>query len=437
MRARSAEERLDQVRHGGLAEEADAQRGQRDAELAGRQVAREVVDAARERRARRAGPPRPSSSSARAARAHERELRGDEEPVQQHEHDDREEEQAGHAGAGGASRARRYFGRCRRRSSGRRGAVLPDPAQSRAISCPHRCASSRSSPRPPRCCSPSAWATRSPPSRTSATTRAEALDLPKVTRDVIGPGLPPAEIDRAVRELTEQGAAIYELDEAARCARSQPDLIVTQALCAVCAVSYDDVRAIARADGARAGGHLARPAHARRGARRRPHARRRRPTRRTPASTWCRTPRAGSTASGWPCAAPSRCRVAALEWLDPVFVAGHWTPQLIEYAGGVDVLGLPGEHSEVRTLGGGRRRPARGRRRDAVRLRRRARARGGLRLRATSSPSSAPGASSRSTPPPTSPAPARGCSTGSSCWPTSCTPTACPRRPAPVLEVAL
>jgi len=41
--------------------------------------------------------------------------------------------------------------------------------------------------------------------------------------------------------------------------------------------------------------------------------------------------------------------VAALEWLDPVFVAGHWTPQMIEYAGGVDVLGLPGEHSEQRS----------------------------------------------------------------------------------------
>jgi iron complex transport system substrate-binding protein len=42
-------------------------------------------------------------------------------------------------------------------------------------------------------------------------------------------------------------------------------------------------------------------------------------------------------------------RVAALEWLDPVFVAGHWTPQLIEYAGGLDMLGLPGEHSEERS----------------------------------------------------------------------------------------
>src|SRR3954462_12292124 len=72
----------------------------------------------------------------------------------------------------------------------------------------------------------------------------EALERPKVTRDVVGPGLPPAEIDRAVRELTEQGRAIYELDEDAL-QRLQPDLIVTQALCAVCAVSYDDVRAVA------------------------------------------------------------------------------------------------------------------------------------------------------------------------------------------------
>ncbi|MGH2871869.1 MAG: cobalamin-binding protein, partial [Solirubrobacteraceae bacterium] len=41
-----------------------------------------------------------------------------------------------------------------------------------------------------------------------------------------------------------------------------------------------------------------------------------------------------------------RPRVAALEWLDPPFCGGHWVPQMIEYAGGEDVLGLPGESSE-------------------------------------------------------------------------------------------
>ncbi len=44
-----------------------------------------------------------------------------------------------------------------------------------------------------------------------------------------------------------------------------------------------------------------------------------------------------------------RPRVAALEWLDPPFAAGHWVPQLIEYAGGEDVLGFAGEKSEERS----------------------------------------------------------------------------------------
>ena len=42
-----------------------------------------------------------------------------------------------------------------------------------------------------------------------------------------------------------------------------------------------------------------------------------------------------------------RPRVAALEWLDPVYVGGHWVPQMIELAGGEDVLGLPGEKSRT------------------------------------------------------------------------------------------
>src|SRR3954469_20121459 len=73
---------------------------------------------------------------------------------------------------------------------------------------------------------------------------ADALNLPKVTRDVIGPGLSSDEIDRAVKALTEQGRSIYELDEPGL-RELKPDLIVTQALCSVCAVSVDDVRVIA------------------------------------------------------------------------------------------------------------------------------------------------------------------------------------------------
>ena len=174
----------------------------------------------------------------------------------------------------------------------------------------------------------------------------EALDLPKLTRDVIGPGLPPDEVDRAVRELTEAGRPIYELDEHVL-RRLAPDLIVTQALCAVCAVSYDDVRAIAErmdpapevisldprtlgevlgdvrtlaqaTDAKDAGVALVEDAAA-------------------------RIDRVRLAVRG---AEP--VSVAALEWLDPVFTAGHWTPQLIEFAGGVDLFGLAGEPSETR-----------------------------------------------------------------------------------------
>ncbi|MEA2291267.1 MAG: iron complex transport system substrate-binding protein [Solirubrobacteraceae bacterium] len=176
---------------------------------------------------------------------------------------------------------------------------------------------------------------------------AQARELPRVTRDVIGPGLTAAEIDRAVRDLTEQGQAIYELDEHAL-ARLQPDLIVTQALCAVCAVSYDDVKAVAErldskpevisldphtlgemlgdvrtlaeaTDSRDAGVDLVRDA----------------------AGRIDRVRLAVRASDPVP--------VAALEWLDPVYCAGHWTPQIIEYAGGIDVLGMTGEHSERRS----------------------------------------------------------------------------------------
>ena len=174
-----------------------------------------------------------------------------------------------------------------------------------------------------------------------------ACELPKVTRDVLPSGLSAAEIDAAVKERTLSGQSIYELD-AELLSDLEPDLIVTQALCPVCAVSYDDVRALAEeldsqpmvialdphtvgevlgdartlarvTDRKDAAVELIRDASARidrvrlavRGARRR--------------------------------------RVVALEWLDPPYVAGHWVPQLIEYAGGEDVLGFAGESSEQRS----------------------------------------------------------------------------------------
>src|ERR1700678_1127901 len=64
----------------------------------------------------------------------------------------------------------------------------------------------------------------------------DARHLPKVTRDRLPGGLSAAEIDAEVKQRTLAGESIYELE---------PALIVTQALCSVCAVSYDDVRSIA------------------------------------------------------------------------------------------------------------------------------------------------------------------------------------------------
>jgi iron complex transport system substrate-binding protein len=174
----------------------------------------------------------------------------------------------------------------------------------------------------------------------------EVLELPKVTRDVIGRGLPPDEIDRAVRALTEQGRAIYELDEHALRSLA-PDLIVTQALCAVCAVSYDDVKALAeRMDPAPDVISLD------------PHTLGEvmGDVRTLAQATGVKD--AGVDLVHDVAARVDRVRlavrdaptvsVAALEWLDPIYVAGHWTPQLIEYAGGIDLFGMPGEHSETR-----------------------------------------------------------------------------------------
>jgi iron complex transport system substrate-binding protein len=169
--------------------------------------------------------------------------------------------------------------------------------------------------------------------------------LPHLTRSVIPEGLPAAEVDAAVRERTGRGEALYELDEEVL-ADLGVELIVTQAVCEVCAVSFDDVRAVAERlpthprvislDPATLGEVLAdipRLAEA------------------------VGVPEAGKELAeeaaerieevelavhGDP-----RPRVAALEWLDPVFVGGHWVPQMIELAGGEDVLGLPGERSRT------------------------------------------------------------------------------------------
>lgn len=174
---------------------------------------------------------------------------------------------------------------------------------------------------------------------------AAACGLPRLTRSVIPAGLAPAEIDERVREVTARGESLYRLDEE-RLAELEPELIVTQALCSVCAVSFDDVRAVAarlpgrpevlsldpttleevlddvvalaEATGVRERGIALRGELGERLA-------------------------AVETAV----ADRGRPRVVALEWLDPPYVAGHWVPEMVALAGGEDVAGSAGARSRT------------------------------------------------------------------------------------------
>jgi iron complex transport system substrate-binding protein len=168
----------------------------------------------------------------------------------------------------------------------------------------------------------------------------ETRSLPHLTRTVIPAGLSAAEIDRTVKARVAEGQALYELDEDLL-ASLAPDLIVTQAVCAVCAVSYeevvevaarlpskprvvqqdpstlgemlDDIVALAEVAGQPGRGHDLRGELEGRLA----------------------TVRAAVAGTSPP-------RVIALEWLDPPYVGGHWIPEMISIAGGEDVAGPPG-----------------------------------------------------------------------------------------------
>src|SRR5580700_33669 len=149
---------------------------------------------------------------------------------------------------------------------------------------------------------------------------------------------PPAEIDRLVREYVSRNESLYSVDAEAL-AELEPDLIITQDLCQVCAASPDDLATT-----------LARFPE--------------------PPEVLCLNPQdlgdvwrdilwvGEETCRGHEAEAllkkigtrlgelesrlegiEHRPRVAILEWLQPLYVAGHWVPEMIEIAGGKDVLG--------------------------------------------------------------------------------------------------
>jgi iron complex transport system substrate-binding protein len=172
--------------------------------------------------------------------------------------------------------------------------------------------------------------------------------LPPVTRATIPSSVPSGEIHAAVTEKLAQAVSLYEVDWA-RLRELSPDLIITQDQCSACGVSladlegdicerlgkparvlslaprtlddvWGDVRRVAEAVGL--------PALGERVASRLDD---------QVAAVRART------------AGLKRPAVAAIEWYEPLMVAGHWVPELIEAAGGWDVLGVAGNRAEFIT----------------------------------------------------------------------------------------
>ena len=169
--------------------------------------------------------------------------------------------------------------------------------------------------------------------------------LPVVTRSFVPSRASSGDIDRAVRELRGSARALYALDVDAL-EELRPDLILTQALCTVCAVSEEEVHVAARRlpgrpevvnleartlrevwDGIRLVASKA-GVEARGDALVRELA--------------DRAERVSSRSNG-----RSPVPIAFLEWLDPPFGCGHWNPELVHMAGATDPFGRVGEPAQV------------------------------------------------------------------------------------------
>ncbi|HEU5209081.1 MAG TPA: cobalamin-binding protein [Longimicrobiales bacterium] len=172
----------------------------------------------------------------------------------------------------------------------------------------------------------------------------EVLDRPRLSRPRFDPsGLDSGEIDTAVRIAMAEHGSVYEVD-AERLAALAPDLVISQAVCEVCAVPTPGVRDLMRTRGIDArllsldahtideiqqsirevGAALGLEARAEQ----------------LLEEHEARIARVERAVAG-----RQRRRVLALEWLDPPFAPGHWLPEMIEIAGGENLLGTAGSHS--------------------------------------------------------------------------------------------
>jgi len=170
--------------------------------------------------------------------------------------------------------------------------------------------------------------------------------LPKVTGTLIPHDASSREIDLLVRERLKTQRALYHLD-LPTLQQLEPELLVTQALCDVCAVAEAEVNAAA----------CSLPSH--------PRVVNLEPMRLSEVFDCIRMV---GDAAGIPDHAKAviaalqarvdrivernqqlteRPRVVLLEWIDPPFSSGHWSPELVRLAGGVEGIGLEGERSRT------------------------------------------------------------------------------------------
>jgi iron complex transport system substrate-binding protein len=168
----------------------------------------------------------------------------------------------------------------------------------------------------------------------------EIRELPRVTSATIPAGATSRQIDTLVREAASRGESTFHLDAGAL-RDAAPDVILGQTLCAVCAVTLDQVprempiepRIVPLEasslegmydDIARVGDALG---HAQQAGR-------------LIASLRARVDAVRDAVAG-----RERPRVACIEWVDPPYNGGHWVPEQVRLAGGTDVLGEPGARS--------------------------------------------------------------------------------------------
>ena len=180
----------------------------------------------------------------------------------------------------------------------------------------------------------------------------ELLDsgIPRVTRTTLDERAAPAEIDRMVRVADTLGESLHVLDAQA-IADLEPDVIITQGICDVCAIREGDVRIIAEslreppivlALSANSLEEMFNDIH-------------------RVASIIELSPISEVLVDGLEArlskvhhrlvaATVPRPRVAVLEWTDPIYTTGHWVPQMVRRAGGIEVLAKAGERSRKVTM---------------------------------------------------------------------------------------